>query len=58
MVLDRIKDNPYASAKEISLILGYSKRQVERTIARLKEDGQIIRIGSNKSGYWELSEGK
>ena len=58
MVLDRIKDNPYASAKEISLILGYSQRQVERTIARLKEDGQIIRIGSNKSGYWELLEWK
>ena len=54
LVLKQIRDNPNASAKEIALILGYSQRQVERAIATLKSDSRIVRMGSNKSGHWEI----
>ena len=54
LVMNRIKDNPHISAREIALNSGYSQRQVERTLAALKKDGKLIRIGSNKTGYWEI----
>ncbi len=56
LVINQIKDKPHVSANEIALNLGYSQRQVERTIAALKRDGHLIRMGSNKNGYWEIKE--
>ena len=55
-VLNYIDMSEPNSANEIALNLGYSQRQVERTIAALKRDGHLIRMGSNKNGYWEIKE--
>ena len=34
--------------------LGVTKRTILRDIEALKEKGLITRIGSEKTGYWEL----
>ncbi len=56
-VLELIRINNRITAKEIAESLSVSLRQGERIMAALKEKGLIKRVGSNKSGHWELREG-
>ena len=30
------------------------KRQIKRRLGELRKVGMIVRMGSNKSGYWEV----
>lgn len=55
-VLEYLKENPKASARVVALALGMSSRQVERMIARLKEENLLVRQGSNKNGTWVVLE--
>ena len=34
--------------------LGFSLATAKRRLQQLKDDGIIIRVGSDKSGYWEV----
>lgn len=51
-ILDLIASNPSIKQIEISFKLRLSLRTIEKRIAQLKKDGQIIREGSSKRGYW------
>lgn len=53
-ILNVIRDNPKATSDEISNSIGKSKRTVYLYINRLKESGKVKRMGSAKSGYWEI----
>lgn len=55
-VLEYLKENPKASARVVALDLGISSRQVERMIAKLKEENLLARQGSNKNGTWVVLE--
>jgi ATP-dependent DNA helicase RecG len=35
-------------------IVGISQKEVEWQIAKLKKEGRIKRIGSDKGGHWEV----
>ena len=39
---------------DLANITGYSRRWVAQTIKRLQEQNIIKRIGSDKSGHWEI----
>lgn len=56
-VLELIRINNRITAKEIAESLSVSLRQGERIMAALQEKGLIKRVGSNKSGHWELRGG-
>lgn len=45
------------SAKQTRLSeeLGISLRTVKRNMTALQESGTIVRIGSNKAGYWKVN---
>ena len=49
-----LKSNHSASSEEISASLGISSRMVRKHIASLREAGIIVRVGSNKTGHWEV----
>ncbi|MDV0441727.1 winged helix-turn-helix domain-containing protein [Methanorbis furvi] len=53
-VLEEISKNPLATAKNISQNAGITDRQVERILSQLKEKGVIRRVGSKKTGHWEV----
>lgn len=55
-VLEILIQRPDITAKELSKVLEFSTRKVSRIIKILKETGKITRIGSNKKGYWRISE--
>lgn len=44
-----------ATAEEIGAALGISGRMVRKHIATLREAGLIVRVGSNKTGYWKVT---
>ena len=54
MILDLIKNNSKITAKEITLHLNISLRQVQRLIASMKKNKLIFREGSDKSGEWRI----
>lgn len=54
--LELIRINNRITAKEVAESLSVSLRQGERIMATLKEKGLIKRVGSNKSGHWEVVE--
>ncbi|MDR1057419.1 MAG: HTH domain-containing protein [Coxiellaceae bacterium] len=49
-----IKEDKYVSSKKLSEVIGISTRAVEKQIAKLKLLGYLKRIGSPKTGYWEI----
>jgi predicted HTH transcriptional regulator len=49
-----LKSSRSASSEEIGAALGISSRMVRKHIASLREAGIIVRIGSNKTGHWEV----
>lgn len=53
-VFDLIKQNKNITASQISEKLKISLSTTKRKIKELKEQGIIKRIGSDKTGYWEI----
>lgn len=49
-----IKENNKITATEISKQLKKSLSTVKRKIKELKNSGKIERIGSDKTGYWNI----
>ena len=50
-----LKERPYATAGQIAEELGLTIDGVGYNIRKLKKDGQIIRIGGDKGGHWEVN---
>ena len=49
-----MKDNPYISRKELSEKLNINPSAVQKHIQKLKLEGTIKRIGSDRGGHWEI----
>lgn len=39
---------------EYGALLGVSEATIKRRLGELRKAGMIVRMGSNKSGYWEV----
>jgi predicted HTH transcriptional regulator len=50
-----IQENPHITKLELSAVLGVSTSTIDRTIKKLKAQGVLIRVGSNKTGYWQIN---
>lgn len=53
-VLDLLQKDRFMSAMGISVIIGKMPGTIQRVFESLRRKGLINRIGSNKSGYWEV----
>lgn len=53
-ILAIIVHSPQISAKEMAEALGVTSRQCERILAVMKQKRLIVRIGSNRGGYWKV----
>ncbi len=49
-----IKENKFSTRNELALKCGVSVETIKRDILKLKKNNEIIRIGSDKTGHWEL----
>lgn len=55
-LLEAIKRAPNADYQSLANTIGVSPATVKRRIQKLKSAGKIQRIGSKKTGYWQVSE--
>lgn len=55
-ILNCIRDNNNITKKQLQEKTNKSKTTVDNTISFLRENGLIERIGSNKTGYWKVSD--
>ena len=55
-ILTLIKENSDVTIKELCEIVSMSESGVKKVIKKLKNENKLIRVGSLKSGYWEVKE--
>ena len=53
-IIQLMRENPQITIKEMASALGKNETTVSRNISQLKEAGVVKRVGSDKTGHWEL----
>jgi len=53
-VLKLIKENNNITISELSAKLNVTDKTIKRDISKLKNEHKIQRVGSSKSGYWQV----
>ena len=54
-ILKIVFDKPDTTAQIMAGIISVTSRTIEKNIAKLKDEGIIIREGSTKKGYWKIN---
>lgn len=55
-ILEILKDNPTMTQAMLMDLLDLSRKQVQRAIKELQEEGVLVREGSNRKGYWVVKQ--
>ena len=55
-IIRAIRDNSQITVKDLTAIVGLSRRGVEKNIKNLQQKGIIRRVGPDKGGHWEIIE--
>ncbi len=55
-LLNAIKANPMADYQTLADAQGVSEATIKRQIQKLKQQNRILRIGSKKTGHWQVLE--
>ena len=53
-ILELIKQNSEITISELSGIIGISDRAIKKQISKLKDSGELRRIGPDKGGHWKI----
>lgn len=53
-IVEIIAENKDITIAELSHLLEVTDKTIKRDIAKLKEQDRLIRVGSLKSGHWEI----
>lgn len=54
-ILELIRNNPNITIARLATKTGLSEPGIKKNLKQLKEKGFIKRVGSNKTGYWEVN---
>lgn len=54
-LLEVIQKNNKITISELSVIIGINIRNTKNNILKLKNKGFVIRVGNNKTGYWQVT---
>ena len=49
-----LRANPKATAEKMAGALGVTDKTIKRHLKTLREQGRIRRVGSDKTGHWEI----
>lgn len=55
-ILDVIKENPFVTQEDLSLIIGLSRKSIIQNMKKMQERGLIRRVGADKNGYWKIEQ--
>ncbi|PLX20460.1 Fic family protein [Candidatus Parcubacteria bacterium] len=56
-IIELVIENRDITIAELANMLEVSDKTIKRDIAKLKEQNRLIRVGSLKSGHWEINHG-
>ena len=56
MILFLLTKQPYITIRQMSVQLHISQRKISRILKLLRETGIIIRVGSDRKGYWKIND--
>lgn len=54
LFLEGISKNPNVTQAELASILKYQRSSVSESMSKLQALGILKRVGSKKTGYWEI----
>ena len=54
--LAEIRNNPNITKPELCIACSLSKTSIDNAISYLRKNNYIKRVGSNKTGHWEVIE--
>ena len=54
IIANLIKENPFVSAQDMSVVLSVAKRTIERDLATMQKKGVLIREGNTSARHWVL----
>ena len=54
LIVKIIKDNPYITTKQLSIVFDLDRSGISRYINKLKESGVLRREGPDKGGHWVI----
>jgi predicted HTH transcriptional regulator len=55
-VLQMLGQNKYSTREQLADASNVSVETIKRDLRKLREQGRLKRIGSDKTGYWEVLE--
>ena len=55
-VLELLIEDPGYTITQLSTELGVSKKTISVYLKKLKENKKIVRIGSDRKGYWKIAK--
>lgn len=55
-ILSEIADNPRITRSELAVVLGLTPDGIKYHLQKMVKEGAIIRKGSTRNGYWEISD--
>ena len=55
-IKEAILEDSKVTQRELVVKLGVSYRQIQQNMAEMVSGGELVRVGSNRSGYWEIIE--
>ena len=53
-IIELIRDNPNITINQLTIKTGLSEPAIKKNLRQLKQKELIKRVGSNKTGYWEV----
>jgi len=53
-IIDMLCGNPNLTAEELASAFSVAAKTIKRDLAALKSEGRIKRVGSDKTGHWEV----
>lgn len=51
-IVNLIKDNPFISAQEMSVVLSVANRTVQRDLSAMQKKGILMHEGNTSAGHW------
>jgi len=57
-ILEEVHKNPFVTQDELAEIIGIHVVNIKKNMKKLQESGMLKRVGSDKSGKWEIITGR
>ena len=55
-ILSQLRANPEITIAELVTALALTDRAIKKQLEKLKSSGQVLRVGPDKGGHWEVVE--